>query len=218
MAIHGDKSQQERDYVMQEFRAGRVAIMIATDVAARGIGIYESTLSRSRSRSSLHLLFSKWVGWLCGDGCYGGDAISAAVATAGDNNVGWVTMMMLVLLSLVFRWLNPLLLLQCLCCCIFLVMQETRSINNKFVPFGSWIGKTATKEIEKKSKLICHLLSFPSLRLRVIASREVEWKEIKKTDLGITSTRTQRKEEENSLLCLSLLYSPPLPPPPYLDG
>ena len=38
MAIHGDKTQQERDYVMSEFRAGRISVMIATDVAARGIG------------------------------------------------------------------------------------------------------------------------------------------------------------------------------------
>jgi len=39
MAIHGDKSQAERDYVMNEFRAGRISIMVATDVAARGIDI-----------------------------------------------------------------------------------------------------------------------------------------------------------------------------------
>lgn len=37
-AIHGDKSQQERDYVLQSFRRGRQAILVATDVAARGLG------------------------------------------------------------------------------------------------------------------------------------------------------------------------------------
>lgn len=39
LAIHGDKQQQERDWVLQEFRTGRSPIMVATDVAARGIGM-----------------------------------------------------------------------------------------------------------------------------------------------------------------------------------
>lgn len=39
LSIHGDKPQAERDYVMREFRSGRTAIMIATDVAARGLDI-----------------------------------------------------------------------------------------------------------------------------------------------------------------------------------
>lgn len=37
-AIHGDKSQQERDFVLNSFRRGRQAILVATDVAARGLG------------------------------------------------------------------------------------------------------------------------------------------------------------------------------------
>jgi len=39
LAIHGDKSQQERDWVLQEFRSGNSPIMIATDVAARGLDV-----------------------------------------------------------------------------------------------------------------------------------------------------------------------------------
>jgi ATP-dependent RNA helicase DDX5/DBP2 len=38
LAIHGDKSQQERDWVLSEFRSGQTHIMVATDVAARGLG------------------------------------------------------------------------------------------------------------------------------------------------------------------------------------
>jgi ATP-dependent RNA helicase DDX5/DBP2 len=38
-AIHGDKSQQERDWVLAEFRSGKSPLMIATDVAARGIDV-----------------------------------------------------------------------------------------------------------------------------------------------------------------------------------
>ncbi|KAG0582833.1 hypothetical protein M758_3G091800 [Ceratodon purpureus] len=38
-AIHGDKSQSERDYVLSQFRTGRVPILVATDVAARGLDI-----------------------------------------------------------------------------------------------------------------------------------------------------------------------------------
>lgn len=36
--MHGDKSQNERDYVLREFRNGRCPILVATDVAARGLG------------------------------------------------------------------------------------------------------------------------------------------------------------------------------------
>lgn len=38
VCMHGDKSQQERDYVLREFRNGKSSILIATDVAARGLG------------------------------------------------------------------------------------------------------------------------------------------------------------------------------------
>ena len=38
-AIHGDKSQALRNRALADFRAGRVAILVATDVAARGIDI-----------------------------------------------------------------------------------------------------------------------------------------------------------------------------------
>ena len=38
MCIHGDKSQAERDWVLKEFRSGRAPILVATDVAARGLG------------------------------------------------------------------------------------------------------------------------------------------------------------------------------------
>lgn len=37
-AIHGDKSQSERDFVLREFRSGKSNILVATDVAARGLG------------------------------------------------------------------------------------------------------------------------------------------------------------------------------------
>ncbi|XP_015338043.2 probable ATP-dependent RNA helicase DDX17 [Marmota marmota marmota] len=38
MCIHGDKSQPERDWVLNEFRSGKAPILIATDVASRGLG------------------------------------------------------------------------------------------------------------------------------------------------------------------------------------
>lgn len=38
LAIHGDKQQQERDWVLLEFRSGRSPVMVATDVASRGLG------------------------------------------------------------------------------------------------------------------------------------------------------------------------------------
>lgn len=38
-AIHGDKSQNEREKVLSQFRSGRAPILVATDVAARGLDI-----------------------------------------------------------------------------------------------------------------------------------------------------------------------------------
>jgi ATP-dependent RNA helicase RhlE len=38
-AIHGNKSQGQRDRVMAAFRAGRIQTLIATDIAARGIDV-----------------------------------------------------------------------------------------------------------------------------------------------------------------------------------
>ncbi|GFH09618.1 DEAD-box ATP-dependent RNA helicase, partial [Haematococcus lacustris] len=38
-AIHGDKRQQERDYVLAAFKSGQTPVLIATDVAARGLDI-----------------------------------------------------------------------------------------------------------------------------------------------------------------------------------
>lgn len=39
LSIHGDKTQQERDWVLSEFRGGRNPILVATDVAARGLDV-----------------------------------------------------------------------------------------------------------------------------------------------------------------------------------
>lgn len=38
-AIHGDKSQSERDSVLNDFRSGRCPVLVATDVAARGLDV-----------------------------------------------------------------------------------------------------------------------------------------------------------------------------------
>ncbi|TQD96901.1 hypothetical protein C1H46_017506 [Malus baccata] len=38
-AIHGDKSQGERDWVLNQFRSGKSPVLVATDVAARGLDI-----------------------------------------------------------------------------------------------------------------------------------------------------------------------------------
>ncbi|WP_456435866.1 DEAD/DEAH box helicase [Thermovibrio ammonificans] len=38
-AIHGDLSQRQREFVMRAFREGKVKVLVATDVAARGIDI-----------------------------------------------------------------------------------------------------------------------------------------------------------------------------------
>lgn len=42
-AIHGDKRQEDRDRVLADFKSGRCNIMIATDVASRGIHVDDIT-------------------------------------------------------------------------------------------------------------------------------------------------------------------------------
>ena len=42
-ALHGDLSQAQRDYVMNRFRAKQLQLLIATDVAARGLDINDLT-------------------------------------------------------------------------------------------------------------------------------------------------------------------------------
>jgi len=38
-AIHGDKTQSERDWVLEEFKSSKSPIMVATDVASRGLDV-----------------------------------------------------------------------------------------------------------------------------------------------------------------------------------
>ncbi|XP_026316785.1 ATP-dependent RNA helicase p62-like [Hyposmocoma kahamanoa] len=39
VCMHGDKTQQERDEVLYQFKQGRASILVATDVAARGLDV-----------------------------------------------------------------------------------------------------------------------------------------------------------------------------------
>lgn len=47
VALHGMRSQKERDDAMLAFRSGKVQVMVATDVAARGLHI-RCAATRSR--------------------------------------------------------------------------------------------------------------------------------------------------------------------------
>jgi ATP-dependent RNA helicase DDX5/DBP2 len=41
LAIHGDKPQDERDWVLEQFKRGDQPLLVATDVAQRGLDIKE---------------------------------------------------------------------------------------------------------------------------------------------------------------------------------
>jgi len=41
VVIHGDKSQQDRNWAISQFRSGRLPILVATDVASRGLDVYD---------------------------------------------------------------------------------------------------------------------------------------------------------------------------------
>jgi superfamily II DNA/RNA helicase len=39
VSIHGDKTQSQRDYIMRQFKSGKSNILVATDLAARGLDV-----------------------------------------------------------------------------------------------------------------------------------------------------------------------------------
>lgn len=43
-SIHGDKSQNQRQNALRDFKAGKISVLVATDIAARGIDINELPL------------------------------------------------------------------------------------------------------------------------------------------------------------------------------
>lgn len=60
--MHGDKSQNERDYVLREFRNGRCPILVATDVAARGLGEFticlKNKIKNNQNNGKFSLFFT----------------------------------------------------------------------------------------------------------------------------------------------------------------
>lgn len=61
LSIHGDKNQQERDHVLQEFKSGRAPILVATDVAARGLGMrYFFIVLRLFTQSRISGEYGNW--------------------------------------------------------------------------------------------------------------------------------------------------------------
>ena len=38
-SIHGDRTQEEREYALEQFKRGQAPFLVATDVAARGLDI-----------------------------------------------------------------------------------------------------------------------------------------------------------------------------------
>lgn len=43
MTLHGDKAQEQRDHIMNSFKTGATKILIATDVASRGLDVKDIT-------------------------------------------------------------------------------------------------------------------------------------------------------------------------------
>lgn len=69
LSIHGDKNQQERDHVLQQFRSGRVPILVATDVAARGLGTSKNKTKKNklanRQKCKFVFLLVIWIYLSC---------------------------------------------------------------------------------------------------------------------------------------------------------
>ncbi|KJR88400.1 ATP-dependent RNA helicase DDX5/DBP2 [Sporothrix schenckii 1099-18] len=54
LSIHGDKQQNERDWVLDQFKTGKSPVMVATDVASRGIGMYTTSTRHPVPYASHH--------------------------------------------------------------------------------------------------------------------------------------------------------------------
>jgi len=83
-AIHGDKSQRARDEVLNAFRRGRVNVLTATDVAARGIdvpslGCVVNFEMPSNVESYVHRIGRT--------GRCGNEGLAYSLVTTGDANV-----------------------------------------------------------------------------------------------------------------------------------
>lgn len=63
-AIHGDKSQAERDHVLNQFRTGKSPVLVATDVAARGLDIKDIRFLTFSVSLCLNSVFEAVVGFL----------------------------------------------------------------------------------------------------------------------------------------------------------
>jgi len=60
--LHGDLSQNKRDWVMERFKSGRVQILVATDLAARGLDIDDVTHIVNYNMPEDHLTYVHRVG------------------------------------------------------------------------------------------------------------------------------------------------------------
>lgn len=67
-SIHGDRSQSEREQALKSFRSGRTPILVATDVAARGLDIPHVSCSRCTAGNFCKLPSCRLRCWLNGGG------------------------------------------------------------------------------------------------------------------------------------------------------
>lgn len=69
-AIHGDKSQGERDWVLSQFKTGKSPVLVATDVAARGLDIKDIRFLPALSpapflrTACFHFMLRRTLSWL----------------------------------------------------------------------------------------------------------------------------------------------------------
>lgn len=52
-SIHGDRLQRERELALWDFKSGRMIVLVATAVAARGLGNANTQFVSCQSRSAL---------------------------------------------------------------------------------------------------------------------------------------------------------------------
>lgn len=82
VSIHGDKKQQERDYALNSFKQGRTPVLVATDVAARGLDVKDVAMVINYGEQQ-QLADLPYVIWCCE--CSGTPAIGGSWVFGGSR-------------------------------------------------------------------------------------------------------------------------------------
>ena len=85
-AVHGDLSQHDRNAAVANFKSGTTPILIATDVAARGLDIPDVEVGQAKRERERERARTRMDGWMDGCSVVGFDLEKEDGGDDDDNN------------------------------------------------------------------------------------------------------------------------------------